>query len=149
MQLSDTVGRLQEDLTTLGGLGDPAIAQAVSQLVQAMEGPVRVRLLDLLGEVADELDGQLPSGRVELRLSGREATLVFVDEGGQPEPDPGDEQSARITLRLGEALKTQVETAAAREGLSTNTWIVRVLSRASSPGRPAHSATRLSGYGRA
>lgn len=149
MQLSETVGRLQEDLTALAALGDPGVAESASHLVQAMEGPVRVRLLDLLGEVVDDLDGQLPSGRVELRLNGREAALVFVDEGGRSAPDPGDDQSARITLRLGEVLKSQVESAAAREGVSTNTWIVRVLGRACSQSRPAQSRTRLTGYGRA
>ena len=148
MQLSETVHGIREDLAGLAGLGDTDVAEAASRLVGAMDGPMTMRILDLLGEAVDELDAQLPSGRVELRVSGREAGLVYVEDGGAgPAVDMGDDQSARITLRLPELLKTQVEQAAARGGVSTNTWIVRALSRSSSAERPQQSRRRLSGYG--
>jgi predicted HicB family RNase H-like nuclease len=60
-----------------------------------------------------------------------------------------DDQSARISLRLPEQLKSRMEQAAARDGVSTNTWIVRTLSRSASSDRSAQSHKRLSGYGRA
>jgi hypothetical protein len=64
--------------------------------------------------------------------AGREPELVFVDEasGADDVPTPGDDLSARITLRLPETLKVSVEAAAGQEGVSTNAWIVRALSRA-------------------
>ena len=148
MQLSETVRGIQEDLAAIAGLGDAEVASAAARLVGAMESPMRMRILDLIAGAVDELDAQLPSGRVELRVSGREAGLVYVDEADPgPGTELGDDQSARITLRLPELLKAQVEQAASSEGVSTNTWVVRVLSRSSSTTRPSHSRRRLTGYG--
>ena len=59
--------------------------------------------------------------------------------------------SARITLRLPESLNQRVESAAAREGASVNTWLVQALQRAveSHPHRSTSgSRNRLTGYGR-
>ena len=148
MRLSDTVEGLQEDLARLAGLGDAAVTEAGGRLLAAMGGPVTVRLLDLLGEAAAELGEQLPTGRVDLRISGREAGLVYVQETDAPaEPEFAEDQTARISLRLPEQLKAQIEQAAAREGLSANTWIVRVLGRSASRERSTRSHKRLSGYG--
>ena len=58
----------------------------------------------------------------------------------------GEELSARITLRLPESLKAAVEKAADREGVSTNTWLVRAIARATES-RPTHvHGKRLTGY---
>ena len=115
-------------------LGDEAVADAARRLGQSLRASAGLRLLDLLGEAALEVSGQLPSGHVEVRLAGQEPSLVYVDEEpSAPAPAAGPEDaSARITLRLSEALKTSVEAAAAREGVSVNTWIVRALGRAAS-----------------
>ncbi len=57
-----------------------------------------------------------------------------------------DAFSARITLRLPDGLKAGIEAAAAREGVSANSWIVSALGRAVEPrrGRVGH---RLTGFG--
>ena len=39
--------------------------------------------------------------------------------------DDADDATARTTLRLPDSLKTRAEAAAAAEGLSLNTWLVR------------------------
>ena len=67
----------------------------------------------------------------------------------EPEPAPEDGLTARITLRLPDSLKTSVEGAAAKEGVSVNTWIVKALGRGltsvvASGGRVG---SRLTGYG--
>ncbi len=156
MQLSNTIEGLQEDLERLAGLGNEAVTEAATLLSGAMGGPATVRLLDLLGEAASELGQQLPAGRVELRITGRDAELVYVDDAGAPaEADLSDDQSARISLRLPEQLKAQIERAAASEGVSANTWIVRALSRSTSSGRSrstssgrsVNSSKRITGYG--
>jgi predicted HicB family RNase H-like nuclease len=78
-----------------------------------------------------EVSDQLPSGHVEIRLAGQEPSLVYVEERQEAEPAPVDDgMTARITLRLPEVLKTAIDAAAAREGLSANTWLVRELKRA-------------------
>ena len=56
-----------------------------------------------------------------------------------------DGLTARVTLRLPEALKRELEAAAAREGVSLNTWLVRALSRSTAPA-PRRTGKRLTGY---
>jgi HicB family len=149
MQTTPHVDALLADLEAMANLGDEAVADAARRLSETLRASANLRLLDLLGEAALEVSGQLPSGHVEVRLAGQEPSLVYVDE--QPEtpaaPAGADDASARITLRLSEALKTSVEAAAAREGVSVNTWIVRALGRATSaPTTVRRSGRRLTGY---
>ena len=88
---------------------------------------MRVHLLDALQEAAMELTAQLPNGRIDVRLSGRDVEMAFV--GDEPATQSGDDDtSARVTLRLSERLKSQAEAAAGREGVSLNTWLVRTIS---------------------
>jgi predicted HicB family RNase H-like nuclease len=94
------------------------------------------------------VSAQLPSGHVEVRISGQDVEMVYVEEEQAAGAPSGDDASARITLRLPEALKTSVEGAAAREGVSVNTWIVRALARALGGGRPPRVGSRLTGFGR-
>ena len=115
-----------------------------------VEPSLRLRVIDLLSEVALSLNGQLVQGHVEVRLAGRDPELVFVDEpvlADEP-PAPGDDLSARITLRLPDGLKTSLEAAAAREGISTNALIVRALARTLEPRAARRSANRLQGFAR-
>ncbi len=132
MDITRYVTAIQQDLAAAAALGDEATAEAGRRLSEAVESALTLRVLDLLTEAAVALSGSLRAGHVEVRLAGREPELVFVDEQatGDDVPTPGDDLSARITLRLPETLKTSVEAAATREGVSTNAWIVRALSRA-------------------
>ena len=149
MQLTPHVESIQSDLAAAAALGDDATAAAAARLAAALGPSLQLRLLELLGEAALDVTAQLPSGHVEVRLSGRDPQLVVVGEPEPSEPQPaaGDDASARITLRLGEALKAAVEVAADREQVSTNTWIVRTLGRAleSRPTR-VRTGNRLQGY---
>jgi predicted HicB family RNase H-like nuclease len=131
MQLSVHIEALLSDLNAAGSLGDENVAQAARRLSEALQASARLRLLDLLSEVTLEVSDQLPSGHVEIRLAGQEPSLVYVEERQEAEPAPVDDgMTARITLRLPEVLKTAIDAAAAREGLSANTWLVRELKRA-------------------
>jgi HicB-like protein involved in pilus formation len=145
------VDAIRRDLVaTASALGDESLAEALRRLVDASEPALRLRLLDVLSEAAVSLNGQLVSGHVEVRLAGREPELVFVDEPDAPDapPAPGDDLSARITLRLPETLKANLESAAAREGVSANAWIVRALARALEPRAVRRSSNRLQGFAR-
>jgi predicted HicB family RNase H-like nuclease len=150
MQMANHVKAIQADLAAAAALGDDAAAEAGRRLSEALESSLYVRLLDILTEAAVGLSGTLP-GHVEVRLAGREPELVFVaDASGEvePQPLPGDDTSARITLRLPESLKSSVETVAAGEGVSTNAWIVRALARALEPRptRTVRTGNRLQGF---
>lgn len=145
MNLTIVLDGLQEDLQGLADLGDERSAQIARRLGDALGSNLRLKLLDLLSQAAVELSSKLPSGHVEVRLAGQEPELVFVDAVGS-ESGAGEELSARISLRLPESLKQAVEKAAAREGVSTNAWLVRSIARAAES-RPTNvGGKRLSGY---
>ncbi|SRR6266536_2937642 len=146
MNLTIVLEGLQEDLQSLAELGDERSAQVARRLGDALGSNLRLKLLDLLSQVALELSSKLPSGHIEVRLAGQEPELVFVDDAPGDATVAGEELSARISLRLPESLKAAVERAAAREGVSTNAWLVRAIARATES-RPAHvTGKRLSGY---
>ena len=146
MNLTIVLDGLQQDLQRLSELGDERSAQVAERLGEALGSSLRLKLLDLLSQVAVELSSKLPSGHIEVRLAGQEPELVFVDAPGEAAGMAGEELSARISLRLPESLKTAVERAADREGISTNAWLVRAIARATES-RPAHvGGKRLSGY---
>jgi len=156
MQMAPHVQAIQGDLAAAAALGDEASTQAAQRLSQALESSLHLRILDLLTEVAADLSRQLSSGRVDVRLAGRDPELVVVEEEHEPAEAAagtfgfaGDEiETTRITLRLPESLKLQAEGAAAREGVSTNTWLVRAVAQALEPRRPPRLRTgnRLQGY---
>lgn len=142
---------IQSDLAAAAALGDEATAEAAQRLSQALESSLHLRLLDLLTEAAGSLSAQLASGHVDVRLSGRDPELVFVEEErAEPAPAPlaDDGETARITLRLPEGLKVSVEVAASSDGVSVNNWLVRAVTRALEPrhGRGLPGRNRLQGY---
>lgn len=153
MQLDAHVEALERQLTDLASLGDEAAATAAQRLIQLLGTPVRIRMLELVGEAALEVSGQLPSGHVEVRLAGPDPSLVFIPDDDAPAnvSTATDDSAARLTLRMPEALKASVEDAAARDGISVNAWLVRAIARQiSAPAaRPQRQiGKRITGYGR-
>jgi len=149
MQLSHHIHAIQEDLASAASLAaDEPTAEAGRRLTQALGSSLHLRLLDVVNEAALALSESVP-GRIEVRLAGRDPELVYVEEE-TPEPVTSasdDSFSARITLRLPEGLKAQIEVAASTEGTSVNTWIVRALQRGLAPRtRSIRVGRRLSGY---
>jgi hypothetical protein len=146
MNLTILLNGVQEDLERLAELGDERVEQIARRLAESVGSSLRLKLLDLLSQAAVELSSKLPSGHVEVRLAGQEPEFVYVEATGEGAGAIGEELSARISLRLSDNLKLTVEKAADREGVSTNTWIVRAIARAAES-RPAQSGgKRLSGY---
>jgi HicB family len=147
MQLSRFADALRNDLATVAELGDEETAEAARRIALSIQGTLSMRLLEVLGEAAVELNAQLQDGRIEVRLVGQDPELVYIrEEEPQSAPVGGDEAfSARITLRLPEGLKRSIEGAAEHEGVSVNSWLVRALARAvHGPGR--RSGKRLTGF---
>src|SRR6266536_2153069 len=152
MQIDGIIQALREDLVRISALGDESTSRAAELLSVAIESSLGRRLQGALAEAALELNAQLDSSHVELRVAGHDLQLVLVREDGTV-PEQADEAfSARITLRLPESLKQRVESAAAREGASVNTWLVQALQRAveskSHRSISSGSRNRLTGYGR-
>ena len=151
MQIDGLIQALREDLVRVAALGDESTSRAADLLSVAIEASIGRRIQDVLAEAALELNDQLDAAHVEVRIAGRDLQLVLVREDGSV-PEPVDEAfSARITLRLPESLKQRVESAAAREGASVNTWLVQALQRSvesQSHRSTSGSRNRLTGYGR-
>jgi HicB family len=148
MELDGYIQSIQEDLAKTAGLGDEATAQAAQRLSETLGSTLHLRLFDLIGEAALEIGGQLGSGRVEVRLAGRDPELVVITEEA---PDsvqvaPGEEFSGRITLRLPDSLKSGIEAAAAQEGVSVNAWLVRSIARVLDSRPAKRGRNRLQGY---
>jgi hypothetical protein len=146
MEMARFLEGLESDLAAVAAVGDEQTAAAAERLIHAIRGSAGFRLLDVLGEAALEVSGQLPSGHVEVRLSGQDPALVYVGETEAEPAQPADDGlTARITLRLPEGLKASIEVAASREGISVNSWLVRALSRSTAP-PTQRSGKRLRGF---
>jgi hypothetical protein len=140
MQLSPIVDGISEDLRRAGAVGGDETRRVAEVLVASVESSVRLHLLDALHEAAHELSESAPGWRVEVRLEGRDPVLSLVSEEGTAEATDRidtdrlagylDDELARLTLRLPEGLKGQVEGVASRHGASINSWIVQALAHA-------------------
>jgi hypothetical protein len=136
MDITDLVDSLRQDLGRAAEVGGEEARAAAERLLLAIDPALRLTLMDALSQAATEIGAQLPGVSVGVRLQGREP--VFVVDGAPaplPSEEPGfddgaatvgegEENLARITLRLPEALKTKAEALAARRGWSLNTWLV-------------------------
>jgi hypothetical protein len=157
MQTAPFIESLQADLRELAALGDENIAAAADRLASAIRSSAGLRLHDALSDAALEIRAQLPFGHVDIRVSGQDPQFVFVQEEQiETAPTtPEDGMTARITLRLPESLKTSVEAAAAAEGVSVNTWLVKALARslaggfAGGGGGFQRSGKRITGFSQA
>ncbi|HEY6016040.1 MAG TPA: toxin-antitoxin system HicB family antitoxin [Gaiellaceae bacterium] len=147
MNLTIVIDSLKDELTAVADLGDERASAVGRRLAETLGANLRLRLLDVLSQAALELSSNLPAGHVEVRLAGQEPELVYVESEGEPAGAAAEDLSARITLRLPDSLKGAVETAAAREGVSVNTWLVRAIAR-SVEARPRQTGAgkRLSGW---
>ncbi len=151
------VEELKQQLLATAELGGEDARDLAGRLVPHLDGMVRLVLLDALSAAADEITTDLAPGSVSVRLRGREPEFdvvappavvtshdVTTGAGAPPSSSPPAEPDAeaedgeisRITLRLPERLKTQVESAAAGDRLSVNAWLVRAVADALGAGRP-------------
>jgi HicB family len=148
MKMSLVVDGLRSDVVAVGELGDEAVADLAERIADVLARSTPARILDLLSDAATEVSAELPEGRVELRVAGDDVQLAYV-EAEHVAADSDGELSARITLRLSEALKSRVEEGAAAQGTSVNSYIVRALERGASTSRNygGRGGTRLRGYG--
>jgi hypothetical protein len=147
MQMAHHLHAIQEDLAAAAALAaDEPTAEAARRLSQALGSSLHLRLLDIVSEAAAELSAVVP-GRIDVRLAGRDPDLVWVEDDVEPAPAAGDDTlSARITLRLPESLKVQIEVAASGENASVNSWIIRALARGLESRSTRSTGRRLTGY---
>lgn len=143
MDLTPYLEALRRDLTASAAPAGDEAARTAELLANSLEAAARLSLLEALSDAAAEITTKLSSATVEVRLHGRDADLVVTEEvpgvaavapAPPPLTDSGD--TARITLRVPESLKEQIERVAAADGISVNAWLVRALSAAVHGGSP-------------
>ena len=169
MELTEYVESIRRQFAAAAEAGgDEAKAQA-ERLFAPLESAMRLALQDALAAAAEEITTELAPGSVELRLRGREPQFVVnlpqaeappeereFSVSGLVSPEGDEGATARINLRVPEHLKIRVDEAAASEGLSINTWLVRATSAALERGnsarrqdrRPSTGSQRYTGWSR-
>lgn len=130
MKMSKFIDLLSADVKALGKLGGSEFESAVSRLIPTLAPVLRSRLLEALSEIANELEEQLLGAHLEARIQGDEIELVYIQDGSVTRESPSD-LNARITLRLPEDLKSRIESAATKEGISLNSWLLKTSDRGS------------------
>ena len=153
MQLGQIIEALRNDLVAVASVGDEQTADVAQRISVALEGSLGLRMVDAVAAAAREHNAQRSDGHVErsirraphveVRLAGRDPEFVYIEAEPTEPAIPGDiEALARISLRLPEGLKKTCEDAAAAEGVSLNTWIVRALARVAGGGGGGGAARR-------
>ncbi|MFG1603341.1 toxin-antitoxin system HicB family antitoxin [Actinoplanes sp. NPDC049265] len=166
MEITPYVEQLRSELANAAELGGAEARALAERLTAPMESAFRLALLDALGAATDEITTEMAPGSVQVRLRDREPTFVVTlppsDEPlAEAAPPPliteSDDAVSRINLRLPDQLKTRIEEAATREGLSVNAWLVRAAAAAVSrppggaqqhPRRSVVGSDRLTGWAR-
>lgn len=141
MELGQYVTDLQRQLVDAGTNGAEDTRAVAERLTAALDAATRLVLLDALSAAVGEITRDLAPGSVDLRLRGREVEFVVsapsieadVDDTAVAPLDLDDASTSRTTLRLPDALKARVDEAAAADGLSVNTWLVRAVAAALQP----------------
>ncbi len=132
---------LQRQLADAAANGTDDTRAVAERLSASLDAATRMVLLDALTSAVGEISRDLAPGSVDLRLRGREVEFVVTqpstdsDSADQPVAtvDLDDASTSRTTLRLPDALKVRVDEAAAADGLSVNTWLVRATAAALEP----------------
>ncbi len=158
----DEIHRQLEAAADTGGEEARALAE---RLVAPLDAAIRLSLLDALAQAAQEITCDLAPGSVEVRLRGRDPEFVVttpVEPTGAEAPEAGTTSNdwpaagvpavgpgagdeggtARVNVRMPDLLKARVDQAAAAEGLSVNTWLVRAAAAAVERADPSHRLER-------
>jgi len=143
MDLERYVTDLRRQLAAVAETGGDEARGLAERLATSLDAAARLVLLEALSEAAGEITREIAPGSVELRLRGRDPEFAvtrapepaFAEVAdAPPAPEATDDAStSRTTLRLPDQLKARVERAAAEDGLSLNTWLVRAIAAGLEP----------------
>jgi hypothetical protein len=177
MDLEPYVEEINRQLQSAAEAGGEEARVVAERLVAPLDAAVRLSFLEALSAAAQEITCELVPGSVEVRLRGRDPEFVVTppvepvasEQGSRTDQasidlsagvggaSVGDENgTARVNVRMPEHIKARVDQAAAREGLSINSWLVRAAASAlerADPSRPPdgrglQSSQRFTGWAR-
>ncbi len=167
MNLEPYLSSVLADLDRATALADDPTRQVVARVATAVEPALRLALVHALSDAAAAVTSELDEAAVVVRMEGRDPVLsVHRTESAPPVPpappappsapeppaEVEDGETARVTVRLPQSLKAQLDRAALEADQSLNTWIVQALRRATGPATPGattsthHTARRVTGW---
>ena len=145
MNLSPYLESVRTGVRNAAALADENTQQVAYKLGTAVESATRLALISALSDAAGVISAELAPSSVELRMSGDDPEFVVTVSSPSTEPtmllpDRGrvmtsrpirasreDEPLSRISLRLPASVKARVDEQAAKDGISTNAWLVRAV----------------------
>jgi hypothetical protein len=142
MDIDSVVGQLNAQVygqLRLAG-DDEAVEAAGEAILAALEPALRQIGMSLAEQAAAEVGAQLPNHTVDVVLSEGQPSLVVRDSGEEITVST-DQLDARITVRLPEDLKEELEAAANDMGDSMNTFVIRALAGTTRAERRSNRAT--------
>ena len=127
MQLSHAIAGLEAAVENQLRVAGPEAAEIGDQLMSALQPA----MMDVVSMAATEVNSQLASQKVEIRLVEGDPELTVTEDpnaAAPPPPPPGaGDDEARITIRLPGYLKDLISEAASVEGDSVNAFVVDTL----------------------
>jgi hypothetical protein len=150
MELDRYVSDLHGQLAAAAESGSADVQAVAGRLSAALDAAARLVLLEALSDAASEITQELAPGSVDVRLRGRDPEFVVSRPAGAESAEAApatdlvtaaaltadvtdDTATSRTTLRLPDQLKARVDQAAADDGLSVNSWLVRAIAAALEP----------------
>lgn len=141
MELTQYVETVRDQVAQASALADESSQHVAQRLSASIDAALRLALIQALADAASEISADLAPGSVELRMQGANPTFAVslpetetttdvhdvADSDDFDTDSESDEPQARISLRLPQSTKTRIDEAAAREGLSANSWISRAV----------------------
>lgn len=128
MNTSHLFSQIQTDIETLTALGDAQVREAITRIYPVLEPMLQQRITAYLVTLVAAYNAQPGVAPLELRIDADRVEIVPQTAVNVSEPI--GELDARIALRIPSDLKDKVEQAADAEGISVNSWIIRVLGAA-------------------
>ncbi|WP_150461891.1 YlcI/YnfO family protein [Nesterenkonia ebinurensis] len=164
MQFDEYVTALQHGLAKATRLAPEEVQRTAELIGEALEPEARLALTRFASDLTEEITAELDGAMVEVHIRGGEPVVVVeqtevpAEMAADPPPPPApptppgpaeEGNTARLTLRLPDSLKAEIEKAAAAEGKSTNTWLVQAAHQAlAGPQSPPvkRSGRRMTGW---
>ncbi|MEU2073168.1 hypothetical protein [Streptomyces sp. NPDC013489] len=147
MDLAPFVASLNRAVAAAGTAGGEEAEAFLDRFAVPLEAAIRLTLLEVVSAAAEEIAVDLKPGSVDVVLRGSNPgfRVTVPAEDSQPSAPSapagtapaapsgtpaGDGATARVTLRIPESVKLQVDEVAGLEGLSANAWLARVITAA-------------------
>lgn len=173
MNLDPYLSSVLADLDRATALADEQTREVAARVASAVEPALRLALVHALSDAAATVTSELDDTTVVVRMEGRDPVLAVhrtevlppvpptppVPPAPEPPADGDEGETARVTVRLPQSLKSQIDRLAVEADLSLNTWVVQALRRAAtgtthdlttltstSAAATTHSARRVTGW---